>query len=224
MYDSIKMRFLIKSVIIVSMTFLMSLCYYAKTQQRKLFDFKRDDISWLKQYPEVQKEVQKVIEEGKRDTQEDAQSLFREFPESNLLPYKFYVEEVKLFSHGRLNIVSIRMTVYYYTGGAHGQRNYYSWNWSKTEKKFTSLDEVISSDKFEKLVKHTRRILFEKQKQDDEYDKQRKTNIQEGVSQPEDFKIWNFDRDGITFTFPEYQTASYIAGSFEVYIPLDSLK
>ena len=116
------------------------------------------------------------------------------------------------------------MATYIYAGGAHGGKNYYSWNWSKTKKKFLSLEEVVTTKQFKLLVKQVRQILFRKQKQNDEYDKYRKAHIQRGTSKQKDFQVWNFDRKMIVFIFPEYQVASYAAGSFEVYVPLDSLE
>ena len=79
-----------------------------------------------------------------------------------------------------------------------------------------------------KLFKHdkqARHILFEKRKQKDKTaeDPDLKTWIEEGTSQQEDFKIWNFKQDGIVLTFPEYQVGPFSAGSFEVFVSLKSL-
>ena len=201
-----------------------SLCCCAATQKKQLLDFKPAKTPWLKQYPVIQKEIKKIIEENKEGIAKDAEELLQEFPKTALLPYKFHVEELKQFKPYNQDIVSVRMLTYTYTGGAHGGRNYYSWNWSKTKKKFLSLDEVITPKQFTFIVKQARDNLFKQQKQDDEYDKHRKMHIQRGTSKKEDFKIWNLDRKGFVFVFPEYQVASYAAGSFEVYFFLDSLK
>ena len=149
--------------------------------------------------------------------------MFKKLPRSALLPYKLHIEELKLFKPRDRDIVSVRMTVYTYTGGAHGGRDRYSWNRSKSKKKFLSLDDALSPEQFELLVRRVRQILFSRQKQGDGYDKHRRAHIQRGTSSKEDFKIWNFNRGGIVFVFPEYQTASYAAGSFEVYVPLTDL-
>ena len=201
----------------------MPLCF-AKGQKRQLLDFKSVEAPWLKQYPVIEQEVKKIIKKNKESTTKYAEEVFQEFPHSVLLPFKFYIEELKLFKPYNQDIVSLRMVIYTYTGGAHGGKSYYSWNWSKTKKKFLSLDQVVDLKQFSLLVKQTRDILFKKQKQDDDYDEQRKAYIQRGTSKKEDFKVWNFDRNGVVFVFPEYQVASYAAGSFEVYIPLDSLQ
>ena len=192
--------------------------------KKQLLDFKPANAPWLKQYPMIQKEVRQIIKKYKKETTEDAESLFQEFPSSVLLPYKLYVEELKQLKPEDPDIVSVRMIIYTYTGGAHGGKSFYTWNWSKQRKKFLSLDEVITLEQFSTLVTHTRQILFERQKQNDEYDKHRKAHIQRGTSKKKDFKVWNFDRNGVVFTFPEYQVASYAAGSFEVFIPMSILQ
>ena len=197
---------------------------YAKTYKRQLVDFKEVSTPWLIQYPAIKKEVEKIIEENKKSITKDAKEVFKEFPLSSLLPHKLYITELRLFKPYNQDIVSVRMVIYTYTGGAHGGKDYYSWNWSKIKNKFLSLDEVITSKQFEALAKQTRKILLKKQKQDDKYDEYRIAHIRRGASRKKDFKIWNFDKNGIIFVFPEYQVASYAAGSFEVSIPLDSIK
>ena len=101
----------------------------------------------------IQKRVEKIIRENKENTRKDAKALFQEFPSSALFPYKFYIKELKLFKSYDQNIVSVRMITYTYTGGAHGGKNYYSWNWSKTKKKFLSLDEAVTPKQFTTLIK-----------------------------------------------------------------------
>ena len=180
----------------------------------------------MENYPVIQQEVEKIIEKAKKSTTQDAEELFQEFPRSVLLPYKLHIRELKLFTHDNQDVViSVRMAVYTYTGGAHGGISYYSWNWNwnNKEKKFLSLDEVITPEQFTTLVKKVRSILFERQKQNDKYDKYQESVIQRGTSEKEDFKIWNFEQNGIVIVFPEYQVASYAEGSSEIYVPLDSL-
>ena len=198
----------------------------AKQRKRQLLDFRSVQVqaSWLKLYPLIEREVNKIIKNYKKEIVKDAEKLFQEFPSSALLPYKVYVEELKKFKPNDQDIISVRMSIYTYTGGAHGRKSYYYWNWSEKRKKFLSLDEVISSKQFTSLIRHTRRILFEQQKRGDEYDERRKSNIQSGVSKKEDFKVWNLNRNGIVFVFPEYQVAAYSEGSFEIYVPLDILQ
>lgn len=186
-------------------------------------DFKPAQAPWLEKYPAIQREVEKIIETTKKSIMEEAKELFKEFPQSVLLPYKLHIRELRLLEHNKQDIVSVRMAIYIYTGGAHGGTGYYSWNWSKQSEKFLSLEEVITPEQFTNLVTQARSILFERQKQNDEYDKHRKAHIERGTSEKKDFKVWNFKKDGIEIVFSEYQVASYAAGTFKVFVSLDSL-
>ena len=213
-------------------------------QKNRLLDFKSVSAVWLKDYPIIKQEVEKIILKEQQQITADAKELFKENPHSNLLPYRLYVKELKLY-HPNLNtpesdlkrnrqkeasqsrehqdIVSVRMKIYTYTGGAHGGSSYYSWNWSKKTKKFLSLTDLLSARQFAQLVEHTRNLLFEHEKRGNSYDKYIKGEIQRGTNKPEHFKIWNLHQNEIVIVFPEYQVASYSAGSFEVYIPFSLL-
>ena len=163
------------------------------------------------------------IQKKKKEIKKEAEQLFREFPTTALLPFRLQVKELKLFKHDKQDIVSVRMAIRIYTGGAHGNKFYYSWNWDKQKNTFMSLDEVVSSERFTNLVKQVRNALIEQRKKNYEYDKQMQIQIERGTSKKEDFKIWNFKKDGIEVTFPEYQVASFAEGRFEVFVSLGSL-
>ena len=176
-------------------------------------------MSWLEQALQIKTSAEQIIQEKRREILAGAESLFQEFPHSALLPYRLYVTEMRRFPCKDPDIVSARMILYEYTGGAHGGNHYYSWNWSRKRKKFLSLSDVLSPSQFELVADQVRKALFESQKLGDGYDKYRKDQIQRGASKKEDFKIWNLHENGIRFVFPEYQVASYAAGRFEVFVP-----
>ena len=227
--------------------------------QNQLLDFKMAEAGWLTQYSAIHKEVSQIIQSKKKAILESAQSLFREFPKSALLPYRLYVEELKMFSPADPDIVSVRMKLYTYTGGAHGGSHYYSWNYSLKKQQFLSLRDIFpisdycaelkavglkplfqkkpleecfkpvsnldsaikGSKEFLNLVVHIRELLFENQKQGDEYDKHRKRDILRGTMKHKHFQIWNLKGRQIQFIFPEYQVGSYSAGAFLLHLPLN---
>ncbi len=195
----------------------------SKKPRRQLFNFKPMPAPWLREYPIIQKEVEKIIKKEKEAIIKDAESLFQEFPTTALLPYSLHVQELKLFKHDKQDVVSVRMAIRIYTGGAHGNKFYYSWNWDRQKNKFISLDEVVSPEQFTNLVSKVRSALIEQRKRNYEYSKQMQTQIEEGTSGKDDFKVWNFKKNGIEFTFPEYQVASFAEGHFKVFVSLDSL-
>ena len=195
-----------------------SLSVHIKRQQ---VDFTATLAPWLEEYPIIQQEVEKIINNKKEEITKSAEGLFQEFPNTVLLPFELQVKELKLFKHDRQDIVSIRMAIRIYTGGAHGNKFYYSWNWDRQKNNFISLNELITPEQFQTLIKYVRHVLSEKQSQ--HYDHFLKSWIERGTSKEEDFKVWNFEKDGIEVTFPEYQVGPFAAGHFEVFAPLDSL-
>lgn len=191
--------------------------------KRQLFDFKPMPTPWLEKYPIIQQEVKKIIKHKKESIAKEAEELLQEFPNTALLPFELQVKELKLFEHDKQDIVSVRMAMRIYTGGAHGNYFYYSWNWDKQRNKFVSLNELITPKQFQALIKYVRYVIFERRKQNDKYDEKLLKEIERGTSKEEDFKVWNFKKDGIEVTFPEYQVASFAEGHFEVFVSLDSL-
>ena len=176
-------------------------------------DIKLIEAPWLKDYPEVEEEVARIIELQKKEVTKYAEEYPPEFG-----PYSFHVSELKLFSSNNSDIVSVRMITYAYTGGAHGMRNYYSWNWSQKEQKFLSLEEVISlEEQFTRLIEETRKAVLESQENID------LGWLESGTSKITDFKIWNFYQERLVFIFPEYQIAPYSSGATEVSVPLSFL-
>ena len=130
-----------------------------------LLDFK----SFLKEkisnpvLPAIQKEITKIIQSEKQALLKSAKELFNKIPHSALLPYRLYVEEIKLFKPLNPDIVSVRIRLYTYTGGAHGGTQYYSWNYSQKQRKFLSLNDIFPvSDYCAQLVMVGRKPLFQK--------------------------------------------------------------
>ena len=61
-------------------------------------------LLWLKQYPVIQRKVIKIIEENRENITKNAKEFFKEFPNTAILPYVFYVEELKQFKSYNKNI------------------------------------------------------------------------------------------------------------------------
>lgn len=200
------------------------------SSKKQLLDFIMKPAPWLNRYPPIKRNVDQIITTVRNEIQTDAESLFKEFPKSALLPFEVNVTELRLFQPKNKDIVSVRMTIYVYSGGAHGGKRYYTWNWSKKQKRFMILDEFVPANKFPELVAKARQLLTEKQSEGFTPEELKgkdlswiSRDIIRGTESTEDFKIWNLDKGNIIIIFPEYQVAPYSAGSFEVSIPLNSL-
>ena len=137
---------------------------FALSEQNQFMDFKMVKATWLSKYLVLHKKVTQIIESEKKEVLGEAKLLFQEFPKSALLPYRLYVEELKLFSPVNADIVSVRMRLYTYTGGAHGGSQYYSLNYSLKEKKFLSLQDIFPISNYcAKLIMVGLKSLFQKQ-------------------------------------------------------------
>ena len=185
--------------------------------KKGLIDLQLMSPAWLDQQVVIKRVVQRKLQKEVKEIIKDATNLFKEFPRTVLLPFRFHVKELKLFSPEDRDIISVRLKVYIYTGGAHGNSAYYSWNYSQKRKAFLSLDDVITSVQFTDIVRRVRRQLGKE-------DYMQKDHIKRGTSKKEDFNIWNMHKKGISFVFPEYQVAAYSAGNFEVFVPLSDKK
>ena len=199
----------------------------SKQPKTRWLDFKSAPAPWLKRYPMIQKEVEKIIQSKKKEIIKYA----KEFHHPSRLPFELHIKEIKLFQPDNQDIVSLRLHISIYSGGFHGSEQYHSWNWSKKKQKFLSLDEWITPPQFSALVEQARQILDKQETShlddDDEgrwYKKMSKKKIREGTSKKEDFKIWNLHKKEIIIMFEEYQVAPYVAGNPQVSVSLDSLK
>ena len=133
------------------------------SEQNRLLDFKMVKAPWLSKYPVLHKKVSQLIQTKKKAILEDARSLSKAFPKSALLPYRLYVEEIKHFSPKDPDIVSLRIKLYTYTGGAHGGTQYHSWNYNIKSQKFLSLSDLFPiSDYCAQLVMVGRKPFFQK--------------------------------------------------------------
>ena len=190
------------------------------SEQSKLLDFRQIKAPWLKQHPIIAGALKKIIQSTKKEVLQKAQALFKTTPHSQLLPFKLYVLELKLFKPKNLDLLSARIKIYTYSGGAHGGIFWQSLNYSKSQKKFLSVERLLNPQVFLELRQGVRALLCESEKQGGPYDKYAKAQIYRGTVNKEDFKILNFHENQVIVIFPEYQVAPYAAGSFEVFYPL----
>ena len=124
------------------------------SEQNRLLDFKMVKAPWLSKYPVLHKKVSQLIQTKKQAILEDARSLSKEFPKSALLPYRLYVEEIKRFSPKDPDIVSLRIKLYTYTGGAHGGTQYHSWNYNINQTGFEKGAASVIFSSYNKDLKH----------------------------------------------------------------------
>lgn len=150
--------------------------------------------------------ILKSIKESEARVIESETSLREEFPDSALLPFKFS-SKIELFD-GLDNGHSVLVSRYEYTGGAHGNVHFESYNVSDGGD--VPLSSIVKRP-FDEVAKEITEQL------------ERKHGVggyfEEGLERYEsydDFETWNISKKGgkkvITITFPLYTVASFSKG------------
>ena len=185
--------------------------------EKSIFKFKTVKSSWLAKHPAIYKEFKKLVESQKKEIRSNAEKTKKEFPNSALLPYILSIESIKEFNKEDLNIISVRASIYTYTGGSHGMLYHVSWNWDKEKEKFISLDKHVKTPRqFKKLQDDIRKTLFKTTKPG----LLNKDLVNRAISEIKNLRIWNIDNNNIVFMFDPYEIASYAAGAIEVTVPI----
>jgi hypothetical protein len=140
--------------------------------------------------------------------------------------------EITYYLHARYDkgrfdkqFVSFVLLMEYYSGGAHGGRDFYSFAYDLEKNQELKLDDLfvdnsnylndISQFCFDDLRKQINKLT-----NDDYLDEEW---LKDGVSpKVENFQSFVFDEDSITFYFPPYQIAAYALGDFKVEFPWEN--
>ncbi|HPL92730.1 MAG TPA: DUF333 domain-containing protein [bacterium] len=142
--------------------------------------------------------------------------------DGEVFPITYYLHA--RYDKGRFdeNYVSFVLAFEYYSGGAHGGREYYGFAYDLQNDKEMKLSDLfvdrpnylndISQFCFDDLRKQ-----IQEKTGDDYMDEEW---LKDGVSpEAENFQAFIFDEDSITFYFPPYQVAAYALGDFTVEFP-----
>lgn len=150
--------------------------------------------------------IVKSIKESEARVMESETSLREEFPDSALLPFKFS-SRIALFD-GLDNGHSVLVSNYEYTGGAHGNAHFESYNVSDGED--VPLSSIVKRP-FDEVIKEIKEQLESKNGVGGYFE--------EGLEKYQsfdDFETWNISKKGggkvITITFPLYTVASFSKG------------
>lgn len=113
--------------------------------------------------------------------------------------------------------ISLYITIYSFSGGAHGDQSIYSFNYNVKDKKEITIQDVLNSqellNKVSELAKTN--LVYQYQSKDMEIDETITQMITEGVSAKYDnFKTFTFNANSMTFYFQKYQVGPGAAGEF----------
>lgn len=114
---------------------------------------------------------------------------------------------------------SFILTVYTYTGGAHGNTTYQTYLFDTSTEKILTLSDLFTSDAYlSRLSDLTAKKLHAQEAADFAW-------FDDGLApRLENFSNFSVDEQGITFYFPPYQVAAYAYGPQKTLIGFDELK
>ncbi len=119
------------------------------------------------------------------------------------------------------DIISLIYTVYEFTGGAHGNTNFWTYTFDLANGTVISLEDIFlpDSDPLAVIAPIAEAQILERL--GDAADTQW---VAEGTgNNPVNYQNFSLDADGITFYFPPYQVAAYAVGTQTVMIPFADL-
>lgn len=111
------------------------------------------------------------------------------------------------------DIVSVRLLLSQYTGGAHGLSVAVGVNYDRTEKKLLTFDDALA---------HTGKTLKQVSERALAQLKERYGEVQfpEGAAPaPENYTAFTMDAENVTFTFQQYQVQAYALGMPQITVP-----
>lgn len=110
--------------------------------------------------------------------------------------------------------LSLKLANYEFTGGAHGNTSVKNFNFDLTNFKVYKLSDKFKKIDLEKLASYCSSYC-------------QKNNIpifeDKIKTSPDLLQIWNFTKDGLLLTFPQYTIAPYSSGIIEIHIPNNEL-
>ena len=122
--------------------------------------------------------------------------------------------------------ISFFLTIYQYTGGAHGTTTLIPVTYSKQTKKLLSLEELVKptrKDWLSALSTEARKQLSAQVK------KGKLTSSDDCITQgteptQENFDLFKLEKNSVRFVFEQYQVAPYASGMPEIVVPLTLFK
>lgn len=138
-------------------------------------------------------------------------------PPTQAAPWELWVDyEVSQY---RDWLVSYKFTIYEYTGGAHGNTAFQTFNFDLQNER-----EILLSDLFDEAGLTQVSEIAQEQLKETLGDMVDEQWLADGTAPtPENYQNFVFTEDSLVFTFPQYQVAAYAAGPQTVTIPLSDL-
>lgn len=109
--------------------------------------------------------------------------------------------------------ISLRTTIYNYSGGAHGMTVFYTLNYDVKQQKFLSLCEILACEKSAEI-----NPLLEKH-----FDNEDGCFSEKPTLQTQGFSGVNLSESGVCFTYEHYALGAYACGYVQITVPIDEM-
>ena len=176
--------------------------------------FSSEDMNVNKSCEVLNKKIEKLVDDLQDSLKNNANEFFRAWQGSGeerpTWIYELQISDSVFVANDRY--VSIRLTVYTFSGGAHGITDFYTFNYDVQNQKFLSNQEILN---------------FSNEAQID-------ARIKANFKDPENcfttdptlknVSVINFNAKSVCFTYAQYVLGAYACGVAEVTVPRSSLK
>lgn len=125
--------------------------------------------------------------------------------------YELYVRDTVFMADK--DLISVRMTVYTFQGGAHGMTDFYAFNYDVPARRFLTSRQILNFKDTQALDNLLKKNFVNRDSCFTE-----EPTVQNG------FTALNVSPSAVCFTYPQYALGPYSCGYAQVYIPRTELK
>lgn len=210
-----------KRFLIIFCSLLISIFMFSQSYYKDTLKFETKNVKCIYEYPVLKGEKYSATNKQLKEKifllfENDYKNLCDVSKADTFFSDFVYFSELScsIFSISD-TFLSIRFYNESYAGGAHPSHNFFSYNYNfKIGKEVEFKDYNIKKDQLKKISEYCEKEIKKQLKEKGEQ------NIDFKIpSDVETFKVFNIDKNGIHFTFNEYEVLPYYLGSFTVFIP-----
>jgi hypothetical protein len=138
--------------------------------------------------------------------------------DSVVAPYEYAITSEE-YSDARTGLYSQLLSIYQYTGGAHGMVNFETWNYDVTTGEILKLQDILRDEEASAQYLYEQvQALVSEFNSDNIW-------VREGSGTDwNNYELFYVREGGITIIFPPYQIAPYAAGIFELELNWEELE
>ena len=163
--------------------------------------------------------VEKEISDFKESADKEVPDLIKEFGDNP--PSKYAIDIEAKYVKGE-KVESIVISVYIYTGGAHGSTTYKVFSASTVSGKILSISDIIKKDKQETFVSFVDKELNDWRPDGESQSVVFDDSIKDLTF--DSFSNWSLDNKNLTIYFDQYQIGPGVLGTVAFPISLDKIR